>query len=1366
MGVVYKAYDALIKRPVAVKTLNDIRDAAALQLFYKEWGVLASLVHPNIVQVYDVGKFDADGETVPFFVMPLLPGETLSKLIYDNSHPLTIARAVDIICQACRGIQAAHDAKLVHRDIKPSNILVLDDDSVKIIDFGVAHLVGKEGTTGLKGTPYYMAPEQIRLQGPSALTDIYSLGVVAYEALTGRRPIQGSSDAEISDAILNHIPPSASDLNPTIDQMMSRVLHKAMAKHPWHRFSSAREFGEALQKVMRNEPIEIFDPSRIQPRIERAQRAFEGGDFAFASEVLGELEGEGCLDQEITLLRRKLIERQRKDHIRTLIEGAARCFEEQEYALALRKVQEALALDPHDGDVLSLKTRIETASLPHKIGDWMSRAQRHLENGALAQARKVLQSVLEAQPGEPEAQRLLALVNERETEHVRAGEQKSRPQPALSGSPRPLIRDSKREEAVSWCLAKARQLQREGKAEEAFQLVGRVLETYPGVSRLEQLRETLRPLEASPVDAARARDLEELQRMARQAGLSGGQIVAGGVAARAEQIERNWPGDAEISARAAEVYRKLREQHDPDFAAIPAKPLARALTASGEWEASPATSEAAAARRAAAAGYGGAVTDAPHREAPGAEGPGAGASGMGAPGYGTFGGEPGVPREPAGTAASNIAPSGRQAGAAKQTAAPKAARQAGETQARLLNVVSAAALIGRRGARNVYVWVAAAAVLGLILAVVAAALLKRTPPAAPPAALAGLQMKIEPAGAKVVLSGGENFECTAPDCALNVPAGDYTLTASLAGYRPVHETVSIEAGSPNALAFALEPLPVLLRLISDLQRASVRVDGEEIATPVEEGFLELILSPGVYPVEVRSGSSSASLVVDVAPGRAPRFGEAIQARELQVYALASFGDSAELRSSAESVGVQVDGQESGAATEGVLQLAGLSAGLHELTFTTAEGQIRRSFEISEEPALTAVLITDRNLGSLLVEAGVEGAEVSINDGRYRKQTAGSGRVRLWLAPGEYTAAAAKDGHEPAAPQAFTIRKGDETRLEFALPVKPQMARLEIAGAPAGAEVWLDDKRIGQVDRGGAFGTSVPAGSHRVALRNLPEMYASQEIEKSFAEGATVAFSGDGLPLRAVKGKVQIQVEPEGVGASITIKQDGGSAQPAQAGIHYRDAGDYVVSASAPGFQTSEDGRRVTVGQTTVFHLTLRREAVEQPRRRFGFEDLAKIPGFENINGVMVRNGGEVAPLPFTPSAGSYTFTANVRGGGLFSLRHVGIGRPRLQWVVDYSDNGTYVLFEFGENALSRTLVSGGKRGETVKIAHECPKSEYYSISVNLSAASVTNKVLCGGQWVVLERWDSQGANLADGKFGFFVPNKSTLAISHFEAIAP
>jgi hypothetical protein len=275
------------------------------------------------------------------------------------------------------------------------------------------------------------------------------------------------------------------------------------------------------------------------------------------------------------------------------------------------------------------------------------------------------------------------------------------------------------------------------------------------------------------------------------------------------------------------------------------------------------------------------------------------------------------------------------------------------------------------------------------------------------------------------------------------------------------------------------------------------------------------------------------------------------------------------------------------------------------------------------------------------------------------------------------------------------------------------------------------------------------------------MYQSQPSEKRFAEGATIALGEADLPMRAVKGKVQIQVEPAGVAATITIQHEGGAEQAIRPGTHFRDAGDYVVSASAAGYEKSQVGRRVTLGQTTFFHLELRGEAAGVSRRHLGLADLAKIQGFESVDGVLVRNGGEFALLPLSPATGSYTFTANMRGGGVF-----GIGKPRIQWIVDYADDGNYALYEFGENALSRTLVSGGKRGSTDRVPHSCPKADYYSLSVEVSPGAVVHKALCDGQWVVLETWQSDGANLADGKFGFFVPNRSTLAISHFEAVGP
>src|ERR1051325_4555235 len=184
MGVVYEAHDTVVKRKIALKTLRDIPGRAALDLFYKECDVLASMSHPNIVEIFDIGEFEEDGASKPYFVMPLLRGKTLEELIRTGSTRLTVSRCVEIMAQTCRGLQAAHERNLVHRDLKPSNIFVMEDDSVKIIDFGVAHMADNHSTMGHKGTLLYMAPEQVEMKPTSALSDIFSLAVVCFETLT------------------------------------------------------------------------------------------------------------------------------------------------------------------------------------------------------------------------------------------------------------------------------------------------------------------------------------------------------------------------------------------------------------------------------------------------------------------------------------------------------------------------------------------------------------------------------------------------------------------------------------------------------------------------------------------------------------------------------------------------------------------------------------------------------------------------------------------------------------------------------------------------------------------------------------------------------------------------------------------------------------------------------------------------------------------------------------------------------------------------------------------------------------------------------------------------------------------------------
>jgi serine/threonine-protein kinase len=426
MGVVYRAYDAVTKRDVALKTLRGTVSTAELDLFSKEWSVLARVSHPNIIDILDSGEFEQDGERKPFFVMPLLPGATLEQLIANASTRLTVDRVVGIAVQTCLGLQAAHEQGLIHRDLKPSNIFVMDDDTVKIIDFGVVHLAGTDSIKSVKGTLQYMAPEQIEMKPASAASDIFSLGVVCYQALTGRKPFARKTESETVDAVRRYIPPPVCELNPLVSQIVSRVIHKAMAKDPWHRFTTAREYSETLQKALHGQPIERFDREKIQPRIERAKKAQAEGDHQFASEILTELEAEGNFDPEMRMLRIQLDQAIRQKSIRQLLNSARTRLEEDEFPLALQKIQEVLAIDPDNADALGLRKEIEKQRGERQTQNWFQLAQQHLQNNSFGQARQALGEILKLSATDGRAREMLVEVDRREQEVNRMREEKEK----------------------------------------------------------------------------------------------------------------------------------------------------------------------------------------------------------------------------------------------------------------------------------------------------------------------------------------------------------------------------------------------------------------------------------------------------------------------------------------------------------------------------------------------------------------------------------------------------------------------------------------------------------------------------------------------------------------------------------------------------------------------------------------------------------------------------------------------------------------------------------------------------------------------------------------------------------------------------
>jgi serine/threonine-protein kinase len=424
MGAVWRAFDTVLNTDVALKMLLDANDSTALKLFYEECHKQSALAHPNIVEIRDVGVFEEDGVRQPYLVMPLLRGATLSSIIRSSTQPLSTDRCVDIISQACRGLHAAHDAGLLHRDIKPSNLFVLEDDSVKIIDFGVAHRLDISRTMSRKGTLLYMSPEQLSMKPLTRASDVFSLAVVCYETLTRKQPFLAASEEAVIEAIRHVNPPQASSINPNVSGSLSQVLCKAMAKDSAHRFSNAKEFGDYLRRAHYDETLAVFDPAKFAPRLEKAAEAYQQGNLDFAQELIAELESEGYTTGDLEALSADVKTAVKKKTICRLLDSARARVQDGEYRLALQRVHEALQFEPRNEGALVLQHDIEARRAEADIVDWLRVGQQHLEKFSFSHARQAAQRILEVRPGEERALQFLAQVERRESEIQRIREHK------------------------------------------------------------------------------------------------------------------------------------------------------------------------------------------------------------------------------------------------------------------------------------------------------------------------------------------------------------------------------------------------------------------------------------------------------------------------------------------------------------------------------------------------------------------------------------------------------------------------------------------------------------------------------------------------------------------------------------------------------------------------------------------------------------------------------------------------------------------------------------------------------------------------------------------------------------------------------
>jgi len=288
MGAVYKGFDPAISRSVAIKTIaKSSLDEGELQhllaRFRHEAQAVGRLAHPRIVQIYDYGEDDE----LAYIVMELVNGKSLHEHLLQHAS-YDLREVGEIIRQLLDGLGHAHAAGVVHRDVKPANIMINNDGRLKIGDFGIAHTESSELTQhgDMLGTPHYMAPEQYLGLPIGVPADLYAVGIIAYDLLTGTKPFVGTT-ATIMQQVLNQRPADPSSLNPKLSPLMDQVLQRALAKKPEERFQSAREFAGAFRLAIEASlgPPTVAPPIAAPAGLLNAARLIKADAAAHAAEA-------------------------------------------------------------------------------------------------------------------------------------------------------------------------------------------------------------------------------------------------------------------------------------------------------------------------------------------------------------------------------------------------------------------------------------------------------------------------------------------------------------------------------------------------------------------------------------------------------------------------------------------------------------------------------------------------------------------------------------------------------------------------------------------------------------------------------------------------------------------------------------------------------------------------------------------------------------------------------------------------------------------------------------------------------------------------------------------------------------------------
>jgi tetratricopeptide (TPR) repeat protein/predicted Ser/Thr protein kinase len=408
MGTVYEALDPLINRKVAVKTMIPglVENPELRTRFLREAQAAGGLRHRNIVTVYDLGEDKGQ----PYIAMEFIEGTDLEKVI-QAKEPRGLAWKLDVLHQICEGLAYAHKNGIVHRDVKPANVRVTHDGDVKIMDFGIAQLQSSTMTkSGLVlGTVHYMSPEQIEGQKVDHRADVFSVGAIAYELISGQRPFDGESLTAVMFRVMNEAPdtkPLATEYSPALDG----VILKALARDVNARYQSLDDMATDLEAVLRQAGVERAPAAddrsaRVTRLIEEGQKLLAKGDpepaLALAREALAAVPTDPGARELLRVAEGEALGRRVEREISEIKNAMQRARAEGQLQKALSFSRRLLELNPDDKEVTKVTSEIEATIREREVEQLCSLALAYAGDGDVELARKIAGKIERLAPRSP-----------------------------------------------------------------------------------------------------------------------------------------------------------------------------------------------------------------------------------------------------------------------------------------------------------------------------------------------------------------------------------------------------------------------------------------------------------------------------------------------------------------------------------------------------------------------------------------------------------------------------------------------------------------------------------------------------------------------------------------------------------------------------------------------------------------------------------------------------------------------------------------------------------------------------------------------------------------------------------------------------